>query len=104
MFLLLSKEMDKENKIIASQETLADLLNCTRQSVSTAAKHLIKNNMITIFKTGNSSIYCLNSELVWTDRADKKKYASFNAKVLISEKEQGTKIKKSRTKRIEIKK
>lgn len=105
VFMLLTKEMNKENKIIVSQQTLAQLLGVTRQSVSNAIKELVEKNMFTILKTGSSSVYCLNADVVWSDRADKKKYASFRATVLVSEKEQNppTKVKKTKVNRIDIK-
>lgn len=106
VFMLLSKEMNKENKIIVSQQTLAELLDVSRQSVSAAVKELIKQNMFTVLKTGSSSIYCMNADVVWADRADKKKYASFRATVLVSQKEQTptVKVKKTKVNRIDVKK
>lgn len=102
LFLLLTKEMNTENKIIASQQTLAEILGVTRQSISVAAKELIDKSFFTVMKSGSSTVYCLNADVVWTTYENKKKYATFRASVLVSESEQPKKIKKTTLKKIEV--
>lgn len=102
-FLFLTKEMNRENKIIVSQQTLAERLGVSRQSISTAVKELVNNKMFTILKSGSSSIYCLNADVVWSDAGNKKQYASFRATVLVSKKEQSPALKRTTVKRLDTK-
>lgn len=88
VFLLISKEMNRENKLIISQKTLATLLDYSRQTISTAIKSLIHHKFLTILKSGSTNIFCLNSDVVWSTDNQKRQYASFTARVYISEDEQ----------------
>lgn len=88
IFHYLTKEMDRENKIIISQGTLAEIFEVTRQSISQAVKELIELELLTILKIGNANIYCLNAAIVWSQERDKIHLAKFNAKVIISKSEQ----------------
>jgi len=99
VFLFLSEKMDRENKIIVSQQTLAEVLGVSRQSISTAVKELVDKQMLMILKTGSSNIYCLNANVVWTTYGNRKEYATFKATVFISKTEQLQRLKKVRTPR-----
>jgi hypothetical protein len=46
-----------------------------------------------ILKTGSSNIYAVNSEIVWRDTANQKKYAHFTAKVYLLSDEQEDEVK-----------
>jgi DNA-binding transcriptional regulator YhcF (GntR family) len=93
IFLFISKEMDRENKVILSQQTLAEIFDVSRQSINTAIKELEKNEMLSIYKVGSTNVYCLNANIVWTTYRDKIELAKFKANVIISKSEQ-EKIKK----------
>jgi hypothetical protein len=103
IFHYLSKEMDYENKLIISQNTLAEIFDVTRMSISTAIKELVAAQLITILKVGNANIYCLNAQVVWTQERTKIHLAKFNATVVISKKEQEPKVKKTKLKQVSIK-
>jgi hypothetical protein len=105
IFLFLSKEMDRENKIILSQQTLSEIFDVSRQSVSTAVRELEKNEMLEIYKVGSTNIYCLNANIVWTTYRDKIKLAKFKASVIISNSEQEkiNQIKREKIKQVLIK-
>jgi hypothetical protein len=88
IFHYLSKEMDTENKLIVSQNTLAQIFDVSRMSISTAVKELVKAELIDILKVGNANIYCLNAQVVWAQERDRIHLARFNVKVIISKEEQ----------------
>ena len=105
IFHYLTREMDTENKLIISQGTLAEIFECTRQSINQAVKELIQNKLIEILKIGNTNIYCLNAAVVWSQERTKLHLAKFNAKVIISETEQEkfNQLKSNKLKQIKIK-
>jgi hypothetical protein len=104
IFHYLSKEMDTENKLIISQNTLAEIFDVSRMSISTAVKELVKAELIDILKVGNANIYCLNAQVVWTQERDKIHLARFNAKVIISkdEQEKFAQVRKTKLKQISL--
>jgi hypothetical protein len=101
IFLYLAKEMDFEAKIIISQETMAEIFEVSRMSISTAIKELVKNELVQIIKTGNASIYCLNAYVVWNTYKTNLELAKFKAVVVVSKKEQA-KIKTTRMKQLSL--
>lgn len=105
IFHYLSKEMDYENKLIISQQTLAEIFEVSRMSVSTAIKELVKAQLIEILKVGNANIYCLNAQVVWTQERTKLHLAKFNATVVISktEQEKFAQVKKTKLKQVSLK-
>lgn len=105
IFHYLTKEMDRENKIIISQGTLAEIFEVTRQSISQAVKELTELGLLEILKIGNANIYCLNAAIVWSQERDKIHLAKFNAKVIISKSEQEkfNQVKANNLKQIKIK-
>lgn len=105
IFHYLTKEMDRENKIIISQCTLAEIFEVTRQSISQAVKELTELELLTVLKIGNANIYCLNAAIVWSQERDKIHLAKFNAKVIISKSEQAkfNQVKANSLKQIKIK-
>jgi len=99
-FLIL--HMDTENCLIVSGETLAECLGWSLRTVRSKVKVLYDLQMIDILKSGNTNIYCINSNLAWSTYANKKQYAKFRARVLISKSEQesNAKIRASRNRKI----
>ena len=101
IFLFISKEMDKENKLIVSQQTLAEYFAVSRSTVAVAIKELFDSELIYLLKIGKQNIYCLNANVVWTRERDKLHLARFRASVIVSQEEQ-VKIKKMNMKQISM--
>ena len=88
VFFWLVQHMDTRNALVISQQALADTLDLGRTTIHMCTVYLKEKNALTVFKSGNTNVYALNSQIVWQDSAEAKRYAHFDAKVYISEKEQ----------------
>jgi len=102
LFMMLLEHMDKDNALIVSLDTLAELMEWGKATVSRKVKYLKDKNFITTQRTGNSSIYFVNANIAWTTYANKKDYAKFKASVLISKAEQQHRLKSSRFKQLDL--
>lgn len=88
IFFWLVQHMDTRNALVISQQALADTLDLGRTTIHLCTVYLKEKKALTVFKSGNTNVYALNSQIVWQDSAEAKRYAHFDAKVYISEKEQ----------------
>ena len=88
VFMFLIKHMDKRNAIIISQQAISEALGLNRRTIIRCIKYLVEKKALTIFKSGTSNIYAINSQIVWRSNADGKEYALFDARVYISKSEQ----------------
>lgn len=102
IFLYLSKEMDLENAIVISQQTLAQIFDVSRSTVNIAVKELEDKKLLEIYKIGNTNVYCLNANIVWSTSRDKIETAKFKAQVVISKDEQIRKVKKDKLKQLSL--
>jgi biotin operon repressor len=80
--------MDTRNALVISQQALADMLDLGRTTIHVCTVYLKEKKALTVFKSGNTNVYALNSQIVWQDSAEAKRYAHFDAKVYLTEKEQ----------------
>ncbi len=101
-FLILN--MDTDNCLIVSGETIAEYLEWSLRTVRSKIKVLYDLRLIDILKSGNTNIYCVNANVAWSTYANKRQYAKFQARVMISKSEQeaNRRIRNSRTKRFEL--
>jgi biotin operon repressor len=88
VFFWIVQHMDNRNALVVSQQTLADTLDLGRTTIHLCTVYLKEKNALTVFKSGNTNVYALNAQIVWQDSAEAKRYAHFDAKIYISEKEQ----------------
>lgn len=111
VFWWVLERMDNDNAIVISQQALADSLKVSRMTIHRATEYLKNEKILTILKSGNTSIYVLNSQIVWKNDAESKKYAHFSAKVYITAEEQnidyqtklfGHAVPKIRIKRVKL--
>ena len=49
-------------------------------------KVLEENGFLSVLKMGTSNVYLVNEDLAWTDSNDKKKFAKYDGKILVSKK------------------
>lgn len=88
VFMFLIKHMDKRNAIIISQQAISEAMGISRKTVYSSIKYLIDKRALTIYKSGTSNIYAVNSQIAWKATANGKRYALFDARVYISKSEQ----------------
>jgi hypothetical protein len=88
LFMFFIKHMNTTNKILISYDAMVAEFKFTRATIGKAIKHLIDKDMLTILKSGNSNIYCLNDKIVWRDSMENKKYSSFSCDVYVTKDEQ----------------
>lgn len=88
IFSFFSSYMKRDNKLIVSREALAEYFNCSTAAVSRSIKLLLDSKLIHVYKSGQSNIYCLNADVVWSTSRDKKEFADFSCRVFLSKSEQ----------------
>jgi hypothetical protein len=94
LFFLLVETMDNSNALVISQSNLTEMLECGRTSLYKATKYLIEKKYMHVYRTGPSLVYCVNADIVWTQRADKKMFAKFDVKVYLTNTEQDEEVQK----------
>lgn len=107
IFLFITEQMDGYNALVCSRTVMAEALELSLASVARGIAYLAEHNFIKIGKVGSTNVYHANSELVWKSWSTNKRYAEFNARVIIAETEQQpqpkSKIKSKNMKMVEIK-
>lgn len=83
----LIKLMNKQNAVMISQESLAQLTKFSRPTIKRAVAQLRAQQWLEVLKMGTANIYRVNAEVVWQDKAGGK-WAAFNARVIVSFAEQ----------------
>ena len=83
----LIKEMNKQNAVMISQDSLCRLTKLSSATVKRAVALLREQQWLEVLKMGTANIYRVNSNVVWQDRADGR-WASFNAHVILNFDEQ----------------
>lgn len=87
ILLFLTERMTRQNAIVISQKTLAEITKSERTSVNKAVKLLQSENWLQVVKIGSTNGYLINSKVVWRSHQEKR-YGYFNAEVVVSETEQ----------------
>lgn len=92
--------MDRRGAIIVSQRTLAEMMGMHRNSISRAIKTLENDNWIETVRlgaeTGGVKAYLVNRRVAWADKRENQRFAAFDAKVIVSAKEQPSKALEQR--------
>jgi hypothetical protein len=89
----LIKEMDKQNAVMLSVDSLCRLTKLGPATIKRAVALLREQQWMDVYKIGTSNVYRVNSALVWQARADGK-WASFNARIVLNFEEQDATTKK----------
>jgi len=87
VFSFLSEYMNYENAVVCSSKVLQEYFEVSRTSIFRAVKILENDGFIIVGKSGNSNMYTLNPEIVWSSYGNNKKYCVFEGKILLSESE-----------------
>lgn len=91
IFMWMVEYMDRNNRLLVSYDALIEEFSKSRMTIYNAMKHLQDEKFLTVVKSGNSNIYCLNANIVWQNSADKREYASFACSVYVTANEQKSK-------------
>ncbi|MGH0945384.1 replication/maintenance protein RepL [Bacillus mycoides] len=86
LFFIL-EHMDNRNALACSYSVFEDYFGKSRSTVYRAIKLLEENGFLNILKMGTSNVYVINEDLAWSDSNDKKKFAKYDGKILVSKKE-----------------
>lgn len=87
IFSFLMERMTRQNAVVISQTTLAEILECDKSTISRAIKVLRDGNWVQVVRIGTSFGYLVNSKVVWRSHQSKR-YGYFSAEVITSETEQ----------------
>lgn len=84
--------MDSKGAVVVSQKTLANMMGLHRNTIGRSIKVLESQNWIDTVQLGGIAggvrCYVVNHRVAWADSRDKKRYASFDARIIASEDEQ----------------
>lgn len=86
LFFIL-EHMDNRNALACSYAVFEDYFGKSRSTVYRAIKLLEENGFLNVLKMGTSNVYVVNEDLAWSDSNDKKKFAKYDGKILVSKKE-----------------
>lgn len=86
LFFIL-EHMDNRNALACSYSVFEDYFRKSRSTVYRAIKLLEENGFLNVLKMGTSNVYVINENLAWSDSNDKKKFAKYDGKILVSKKE-----------------
>lgn len=86
LFFIL-EHMDNRNALACSYSVFEDYFGKSRSTVYRAIKLLEENGFLDVLKMGTSNVYVVNEDLAWSDSNDKKKFAKYDGKILVSKKE-----------------
>lgn len=84
LFMFLCKYMDGNNALCISMQTLSELLDTSRQTLSKSVKYLKDNGWLCVLKSGTSNVYIINPDVAWTSYGNQKAYCKFQATVVLS--------------------
>ena len=88
VILWIARLMDDTNALVTSQPAICQALALHRNTVSQAVAYLRKMKVLMIYKSGNTNVYALNSDIAWQTDAAGKHFALFKAKVYLIKDEQ----------------
>jgi len=103
VFSFLSEYMNYKNAVVCSSRVLEEYFDVSRTSVYRAIKFLEDSGFLIIGKSGQTNIYTLNHEIVWSSYGSNKKLCAFDGKILLAESEnKELSIKANRFKEIKL--
>lgn len=104
IFYFLLENMDRTNSLACSSRVLEEVTGKSRTTVWKAVKLLKDRKHLEISKMGNCNVYHVNAKVAWKTWGNGRKYAKFNASVIVSQSEQDQDVEVSTTRQASIKK
>jgi Fe2+ or Zn2+ uptake regulation protein len=87
LLIFIIEHMDNRNALACSYSVFEDYFNKHKTTIYRNLKILEENGFISILKMGTSNVYLVNEDFAWTDSNEKKKFAKYDGKILVSRKE-----------------
>lgn len=87
LLFFIIEHMDNKNALACSYSVFEDYFGKSKMTIYRGIKVLEENGFLSVLKMGTSNVYLVNEDLAWTNSNDKKKYAKYDGKILISKKE-----------------
>jgi len=87
LLFFIIEHMDNKNALACSYSVFEDYFRKSKMTIYRGIKVLEENGFLSVLKMGTSNVYLVNEDLAWTNSNDKKKYAKYDGKILISKKE-----------------
>lgn len=91
VMMTLVHHMGRNNAVVVSQKTLAELCECSRATLQRALNTLRSGNWIDVRQigpTGTANAYIVNRRVAWSGARSGQRYALFDAAVVVSATEQ----------------
>jgi DNA-binding transcriptional MocR family regulator len=88
---ILTSRIGDNNAVVVSQNTLSDLMKCSRRTVQRAVDVLSEDRWIELRQIGeNGSVnaHIINDRVAWSGKRDNIRFSLFSATVIVSDKEQ----------------
>lgn len=93
---LIVANMNRRGALVASQSTLGELMGVSVATVKRALNVLASENWIEVVRVGSErggvNAYVVNRRVAWADKRENQRFASFDARILVSEAEQESPI------------
>ena len=84
-------QMNHRSAVVVSQKTLSEMLGVHRNTIGRAVKVLVDDQWIETVKIGGDNggvkAYVVNRRVAWADKRENQKFASFDARVIVSREE-----------------
>lgn len=87
LLFFIMEHMDNRNALACSYSVFEDYFEKHKTTIYRNLKILEENGFLSILKMGTSNLYVVNEDLAWTDSNDKKRFAKYDGKILVSKKE-----------------
>jgi hypothetical protein len=87
LLFFIIEHMDNKNALACSYSIFEDYFGKSKMTIYRGIKVLEENGFLSVLKMGTSNVYLVNEDLAWTNSNDKKKFAKYDGKILISKKE-----------------
>lgn len=87
LHFMVSKLNRGTSGIVVSSATIASEMGISTRTVQSAVAVLRECKFLQVLKTGNTNVYIINSQVAWRGERGSR-FASFNAEITVSEKEQ----------------
>lgn len=81
LLMFIISNMDENNCMMSSGNSIAELMNCSLRKLRTKIRLLDDLGFITILKSGNNNVYCVNANIAWNNHPTMLSGAQFVAPI-----------------------
>jgi hypothetical protein len=87
LYLFLAEHCGHDNGLVCTYELLAEETGMSERTIRRAVRYLEDGNHVAALRMGTARCYVLNPEEVWKTYEDHKRFCAFNARALVSKRE-----------------